>query len=151
VPDGLEGLTPLLSEDRIGIPATLYRVEGTLPGVRRLSRVFPTASVNEAVARFEGSDFDPRSDGTVAGAAPTPPLDAVDAAAAARVLRDAPDALSVWTSGSRPGLLHVDRSFSPRVEARVNGNPVPVRAVDVHLLGVPVPAGRARVDIALAP
>ncbi|HKC23200.1 MAG TPA: hypothetical protein VKF32_00585 [Thermoanaerobaculia bacterium] len=152
VPEGLPGLTPVAREDRIGIPTTLYRVEGALPGVRRLSRAIGATTMNEVVATFEGAAFDPGTDGVVPGAAPAGLSDAsVDPTATARVLRDAPDALAIATSGASPGLLHVDRSFTPRVEARVNGASVRVLALDIHLIGVPVPAGRARVDISLAP
>jgi hypothetical protein len=152
VPEGLQGLTPVAREDRIGIPATLFRVEGALPGVRRLSRVFGAMSINETVATFERADFDPRTDGVVAGGPPRGLSGgSVDPSATARVLRDAPDALAIVTSGASPALLHVDRSFTPRVAACVNGASVRVFALDLHLIGVPVPAARARVDISLAP
>jgi hypothetical protein len=45
----------------------------------------------------------------------------------------------------------VDRSFTPRVAASVNGRTVTPLAADLHLIGVPVPAGPARVVVDLAP
>src|SRR5439155_27070246 len=105
----------------------------------RLSRAFPSRSVTEAVARFESVGFDPRTDGVVAGAAPAGLEGAApDASAVSRVLRDGPDALSVETRGAAPGLLHVDRSFTPRALARVDGRPVRALALDVHLIGITV-------------
>ena len=152
VPPGLPGLTPLLTEGRAGIPATLYRVEGTLPGVRRASRVSPSRSVDEAVRLFEDGRFDPATDAVVAGRAPegTSPPEA-DPSAMARVVAEGPDQVVVETTGKRPGLLQVDRAFTPRVRATVDGHPAKVLAAQVNLLGIPVPAGASRVRIDLAP
>jgi hypothetical protein len=62
-----------------------------------------------------------------------------------------PDLLVIETAGEAPALLHVDRSFTPRVRARVDGREVRVYAADIHLVGVPVPAGASRVTVDLAP
>ncbi|HYN40407.1 MAG TPA: hypothetical protein VE129_01420, partial [Thermoanaerobaculia bacterium] len=67
------------------------------------------------------------------------------------VLAEGPDALVVETIGSGPALLLVDRSFTPRVRATVNGRNGTVYATQIHLVGVAVPAGKARVEILLAP
>jgi hypothetical protein len=152
VPAGLPGLEPLLTEDRAGLPATLYALSSPLPGVRRASRAFPAASVTEAVALFEGDGFDPATDVVVYGAgaarlAPGSP----DTQASARVVDDGSDVLTIETAGSLQGVLHVDRSFTPRVRATVNGGTVPALVADVHLIGVPVPAGASRVRVELAP
>jgi hypothetical protein len=45
----------------------------------------------------------------------------------------------------------VDRSFTPRVRVSVNGRAVTPLAADINLIGVPVPAGPARVVVDLAP
>jgi hypothetical protein len=152
VPAGLPGLVPLFTEGRFGPAATLFRLADPLPGTRRLSRVRGSASVTEAVALFDAADFDPATDGVVAG---RPPADTdlpdADAAAVARVVAEGPDGLVVETSGTRPGLLLVDRSFTPRVRATVNGRDATVFAAQLHLVGVPVPAGTARVEVLLAP
>jgi hypothetical protein len=152
VPPGTEGVVLELTETRAGVPASLYRITAPLPGVRRASRVFASGSVSEAVSVFDGPAFDPATDVVVAGARPAgTDATAADASAAARVAADAPDRLVVETDGSAPAVLHVDRSYTPRVTALVNGVPVRPLAADVHLIGVPVPAGHARVEIDLAP
>ena len=150
VPPGLEGLAPVTVEGRYGPPATLFRVVDRLPGVRRLSRVRGSASVTEAVAAVDAPSFDPATDGVVAGRPPAG-TDAAepDPGARARLLAEGPDALAVETDGSRPGLLLVDRSFTPRVAATVNGKPAVVYATQLHLVGVAVPPGPARVEITL--
>ena len=74
-----------------------------------------------------------------------------DASADVTVVEDGADRLVVETSGTRAGILRVDRSFTPRVTATVDGKPATVYAADLHLIGVPVPAGKSRVVIDLAP
>jgi len=148
---GTPGLVPVATEKEIGVPVTLYAIASPLPGVRRLSRVFGSKSPREAVARFDRSDFDPGTDGVVSGDPPFEGGGVPDTDAAARVVAEGPDALEIETSGSRAGLLHVDRSFTPRIVARVNGavaRPVPL---DLHLTGIPVPPGASRVSVDLAP
>lgn len=152
VPPGLPGLVPVFTEGRYGPPATLFRLAGPLPGVRRLSRVRGAPSVDAAVAIFDAPAFDPATDAVVAGRPP----DGTDAAEAdpgadARVVADGPDALVVETNGTRPGLLLLDRSFTPRVRATANGRPATVYATQVNLVGVAVPPGPARLEIRLAP
>ena len=152
VPPGLPGLVPLFTEGRFGPAATLFRLADPLPGTRRLSRVRGAASVTEAVAMVDDPAFDPATDGVVAGHSPagTDRPD-VDPEARAHVVAEGPDALVVETSGSAPALLLVDRSFTPRVRAKVNGQEGTVYAMQIHLVGVAVPAGTARVEILLAP
>lgn len=152
VPPGLPGLVPLFTEGRFGPAATLYRLSDRLPGTRRLSRVRGAASVSAAVSIVDDPAFDPAADGVVAGRAPAgTDVPGADPEARARVLAEGPDALVVETIGSGPALLLVDRSFTPRVRATVNGRNGTVYATQIHLVGVAVPAGKARVEILLAP
>ena len=151
VPAGMPGLVPVFTEGRWGPPATLYRLADPLPGTRRLSRVRGSASVTEAVSIVDAPGFDPATDGVVAGRAPVgTDSPEADASASARVVAEGPAALVVETSGVRPGLLLVDRTFTPRVSATVNGRAATVWAAQVHLVGVAVPAGAARVEVTLA-
>jgi hypothetical protein len=151
VPPDLPGLEKLFTE-YAGIPATVYRVTAPLAGVRRVGRVLDSASVTEAVKRFEDASFDPAADVVVYGKGAAAVLsDVRDPSARARVVADSPDALTVETSGEKPGILHVDRSYTPRAKASVNGAPVTPLVADIHLIGVPVPAGTSRVQIDLAP
>ena len=152
VPADTPGLAPVFVEASVGIPVTLWRLTEPLPGVRRSSRVVPASSISETVATFEREDFDPKTDVVVYGkeAASLASADR-DPAATARVLVDGPDHLVIETSGARFAVLHVDRSFTPRVAASVNGREVTPLVADIHLIGVPVPAGAARVVVDLAP
>ena len=149
VPAELPGLAPVFVEGRAGIPAVLFRVTEPLPGVRRVGRVLSSSSVSQAAALFEDPGFDPATSAVVAGTAP--PGEAPDGLARARVVEEGPDHLVVATSGGAPGLVVVDRSWTPRARAEVNGAGAKVLAAYVHLASVPVPAGEATVRISFAP
>jgi len=152
VPADTPVLSPVFVEASVGVPVTLWRLTEPLPGVRRASRVVSAGTISETVATFEREDFDPKTDVVVYGkdAAALASQDR-DPAAAARVLEEGPDHLVVETSGARPAVLHVDRSFTRRVRVSVNGRAITPLAADIHLIGVPVPAGPARVVVDLAP
>jgi hypothetical protein len=151
VPPSLPGLVPVFTDGRYGPAATLFRLAEPLPGVRRLSRVRGAPSVDAAVATVDGSAFDPATDAVVAGRPPAgTDVPEPDGSASARVVAEGPDGLVVETSGARPGLLLVDRSFTPRVRATVNGRDATVFATQLHLVGVALPAGASRVEISLA-
>jgi hypothetical protein len=152
VPADTPGLAPVFVEASAGVPVTLWRLTAPLPGVRRSSRVVASGSISETVTAFERDDFEPATDVVVYGReAAAVASDDRDSFAEARVTEESPDRLVIETSGARPAVLHVDRSFTPRVVAHVNGSPVTPLVADIHLIGVPVPAGLSRVVVDLAP
>jgi hypothetical protein len=152
VPADTPGLAPVFVEASAGVPVTLWRLTAPLPGVRRSSRVVASGSISETVTAFERDDFEPATDVVVYGReAAALASGERDSSAEARVTEESPDRLVIETSGARPAVLHVDRSFTPRVVAHVNGSPVTPLVADIHLIGVPVPAGLSRVVVDLAP
>ena len=152
VPPGLAGLSPVYFEATEGIPTMLYALTDPLPGIRRSSRVFPTGSVTETVERFEKPEFDPRTDVLTFGTLPAGfAANRIDPFAAARLLSDEPDRLSIATEGSTAAILHIDRTYTPRVRATVDGRVMKPVVADIHLIGIPVPSGKSRVEIELAP
>lgn len=152
VPPATAGLSPVWVEASVGIPATLWKVDSPLPGVRRAGRVVAADSITATVAAFEDDGFDPATDVVLAAkdAAAVSSPDR-DPSGQARVLEDGPDRLVLETSGARAGVLRVDRSFTPRAVATVDGKPATVYAADLNLIGIPVPPGRSRVVLDLAP
>jgi len=151
VPAETPGLSPVYIEGSAGVPVTLWRVEGALAGLRRAGRVVVADSVNATVDAFEDAGFDPATDVVVHAKDAGLASRERDPSAVARVTEDGADRLVVETSGERPGILRVDRSFTPRVTATVDGRPATVYAADLNLIGIPVPAGRSRVVVDLAP
>jgi hypothetical protein len=138
-------------EGSAGVPVTLWRVTDPLPGLRRAGRVVVADSINATVSAFEDSGFDPATDVVVHAMDASVGSSVRDRAADARLDEGGADRLVVETSGDRAGILRVDRSFTPRATATVDGKPATVYAADLNLIGVPVPAGKSRVVIDLAP
>ncbi|HVO52193.1 MAG TPA: hypothetical protein VMV60_14460 [Thermoanaerobaculia bacterium] len=151
VPPETPGLSPVFIEASAGVPVTLWRLENALPGVRRAGRVVVADTVNATVDAFEDAGFDPATDVVVHAKDPSLASKERDPSGAARVTEDGADRLVVETSGERPGILRVDRSFTPRATAAVDGRPATVYAADLNLIGIPVPAGASRVVVDLAP
>ncbi len=152
---GPSTVLPVLVEAAAGLPVALFQIQRPIPGVRRASRVFVADSINETVRRFEDDRFDPASDVVLAGNAAalgewSRAID-LDPAAVAQVLRETPDALLVETAGAAPGILFVDRSYTSRAKALVNGRPTAPVPANLHLIGIPVPSGTSRVELDLAP
>ncbi len=150
IPAGL-GVTPLATEGRFGLPATLYRIDDALPAVRRLSDVRGSASVTEAVHVVESPDFDPETMAVIAGRKPWPGVKAKDPSAFARLVSELADEVTVETDGVHAAYLFIDRTFTPRSVAYVNGQRTAPVAAYIHLTGVAVPAGRSTVRLLLAP
>ncbi len=151
VPPGIAGLAPVFVDGEAGIPAGLFRLTDPLPGVRRCPTVLPAESPPEAVALFESPDLDPAT-GVVVFGRNVASLAAkrADPSARVRIVADSPDEVVVETSGATPAVLHVDRSYTPRVAAAVDQRPVAPVVANLHLIGVPVPAGTSLVVIELA-
>ncbi|HUM02934.1 MAG TPA: hypothetical protein VL084_11645 [Thermoanaerobaculia bacterium] len=150
VPPGTPGLAPVFVDGEAGIPATLFRLTDPLPGLRRCPRVLASDSITRTVLLFESAAFDPATSVVVAGrGAAALVADRDDPSARARVVAESPDLLVLETSGATPAVLHVDRTYTPRVKATVNQRPVAPVVANLHLVGVPVPAGTSQVVVEL--
>ncbi|MEO6325720.1 MAG: hypothetical protein ABIT01_20315 [Thermoanaerobaculia bacterium] len=150
VPPAIAGLELIEVDELRKGPTKLYRVTDPLPGIRRASRVTPTGSVSETVESFEKADFDPRTDVLTYGTLP-PGFTAktIDPGASARVITEQPDRLTIETNGSAPAVVRIDRSYTPRVRARVNGKETRAVVADLHLIGIPVGKGQSLVEVEL--
>ncbi|HQR46246.1 MAG TPA: hypothetical protein PK598_09555, partial [Thermoanaerobaculia bacterium] len=151
VPPETAGLAPVFLDGETGIPATLFRLTDPLPGLRRCPRVLASDSVTGTVLLFESPDFDPARSVVVFGrGAAALVADREDPTARARVVAETPDVLVLETSGTTPAVLHVDRTYTPRVAATVDRRPVAPLVANLHLIGIPVPAGTSQVVVDLA-
>lgn len=150
VPPGTPGLAPVFVDGEAGIPATLFRLTDPLPGLRRCPRILASDSITRTVLVFENAAFDPAVAVVVAGrGAEALVADRDDSSARARVVAETPDALVLETSGATPAVLHVDRTYTPRVAVTVNQRPVAPLVANLHLIGVPVPPGTSQVVVEL--
>ncbi|HSB62661.1 MAG TPA: YfhO family protein [Thermoanaerobaculia bacterium] len=69
----------------------------------------------------------------------------------ARVVRDAPEALTVDTDASEAGYLVLTRSHDRGWKARLDGADVPLRRANLALSAVLVPAGAHRIELVYRP
>lgn len=124
---------------------------------RALGRVFFARTAREAdddvvFRALSARDFDPES--SVLLAPPSGPLPAPRAGrgfSVARVVRDAPEALTVDTEASEAGYLVLTRSYDGGWKARLDGAEVPLLRADLALSAVLVPAGGHRLELAYRP
>jgi hypothetical protein len=146
VPEGTPGLAIVYKEPptESGIPTTLYAVSDRLPEARRAGRVRVARTVTDAVEAFERPDFDPRQEVVVESPSPLP---LSGGSGSARIVREEPDRIEAETSGDSRTILFLARSYSRRLRASVNGTPARIFPANVHLIGVQVPAGYARVEV----
>jgi len=122
-----------------------------------MGRVFFVRSAREAddsavFRALAAPDFDAES--VVFLAPPAGPLPAPRAGrsfSVARVVRDAPEAMTVETEASEAGYLVLTRSHDRGWEARLDGAEVPLRRADLALSAVLVPAGPHRLELAYRP
>jgi hypothetical protein len=134
----IEGLTPIATSEGEGVPNELYRIEGTLPEVRRVSIGVRAESVQKAMDLFEASAFDWRTTIVVERG---DPLNGIDPDARVMNVQLLSDFMECDTSGGRPGYVFVARSFSPRATASIDGRKAQVFPANAHLIAVPVPPG----------
>ena len=124
---------------------------------RPQGRVFFARSAREAddesaFSALVAPDFDPES--VVLLAPPAGPLPAPRAGkgfSVARVVRDAPEALTVDAESSEAGHLVLTRSYDRGWEARLDGAGVPLLRADLALSAVLLPAGAHRLELVYRP
>jgi membrane protein YfhO len=124
---------------------------------RTLGRVFFARSAREGddeqvFRALTAPDFDAES--IVFLAPPAGPIPAPRAArtfSVARVVRDAPEGLTVDTEASESGYLVLTRSYDRGWKARLDGAEIPLLRADMALSAVLVPAGAHRLELVYRP
>ncbi|MDE2662885.1 MAG: hypothetical protein OXI39_07770 [Gemmatimonadota bacterium] len=138
---------PVLSRTQTPDGRTVESVfeEAGLPRARLVgSAVVKTDE--EAVPYMLSPDFDPEREVVLADA-PSLELDGGSVSGEVTWLERGPDRLRLEVSAERPALLVVADNWYPAWKARVNGESVPVMRAYHTLRAVPVPAGRAQVEM----
>ncbi len=126
----------------------LSRPEGRVFFARSARESDDEAAFRALVAR----DFDPESVVLLAPpAGPLPEPRAGKSFSVARVVKDAPEALTVDAESSEAGYLVLTRSYDRGWEARLDGARVPLRRADLALSAVLLPAGAHRLEVVYRP
>ena len=139
-------LVRLLARERsFGSDSYVYAIADPLAPVRWVGGVMPAADPRAALDALLAPGFDPTTAAVLAGdAAPLPPRSGI-----ARVLVAAPESFTLTTDEPVPGVVVVDRDWLPVWRARVDGRPATIEVANLHRLGVRVPAGSHRVELAV--
>jgi hypothetical protein len=140
----MEGVTPIATSPQIGVSNQLYRIDGTLPEVRRVSTAIPAQSISDAIATFEAAGFDWSRSIVVEDG---PAIAGADPYARVADVRMESDFMACTTAGSVAGYVFVARSFSSRTSAILDGRRIPVVPANAHLVAVLVPSGTHRLRI----
>lgn len=138
-----DGYRVVAEDAGLGIPAYLFEIQRPLPAVRRSTKVVVANDRIEAAVRFEDPSCDPERCTVIEGASQSSGFDRPDPTALATVLAEAPDALTIETSGQAPALLFVGLAYRSGIRITVNGKVSQAYPANLCMIGIPVPAGRS--------
>lgn len=126
-----------------------YTLEDASPSVRVATRVHRAPDALAAMAIHRADDFDLRTDVVLEG----PAASASAPAASGRVLHRLETAatLGAEVEAESDAVVVWSRTYFSAWQARVDGAAVTPLRAEGHLVGIPVPAGRHRVDIGWRP
>ncbi len=144
LPAGLDGVTAIARSEGPGVTNMLYRIEGAMPEVRRVSAARRAESLADSIDMFEAPDFDWVSTIVVEGGHS---ITGSDSNARVTNVRMGPEFLECLTSGRMSGYVFVARSFSARTSATLEGRAVAVVPANAHLVAVFVPPGTHRLRV----
>jgi hypothetical protein len=144
VPGLLPGGMPEAFRDPSGRLVT-YELPGALPRAWLVETVTVAPSEDAVLARIGGASFDPEREAVIIGSAPAG-LGAGPVSGGASIVRRDLHSLELQVEASRPALLVVsEMDYPPDWRAFVDGAPAEIRAADLVLRSVVVPAGSHRV------
>ncbi len=125
----------------------VYRVGDPLPRAWLVHTTL-TAPDDQALARLDAEDFDPRAAALLPPGSQAPTFAAgAGPGAAAQVVAAAPGKLVLDVAADREGLLVVSQPFYPGWQARLDGQPAAIHRVDYLLQAVAVGPGAHRVEL----
>lgn len=148
-PEAAELVRPLArrSEPGNGRTTTVYRIAGAAPSAYLATgRLYlhPDAPPGAAAAVLADDRFRPGRDAVLPGPGTSDPG---TAPGSVTVVEERSERLVVDTSAAEPGVLVWQRARLPLHRGRVDGEPAPVRTVNLYRVGVEVPAGEHQVVI----
>jgi hypothetical protein len=130
------------------LPGTeVYENPEALPRFFLVGRLRHARSLEEAAALLRSRDFDPRAEAVVEGA----PELVSSGSGTVRVIEYAARRVALETDAPAPAFLVTSETHYPGWRARVDGRDQPICYTNVAFRGLPVPAGRHRVEFEFAP
>ncbi len=147
--------TAVASHPSFGHTLTLYTLPAVAPAVRLATRTFEVDGPQGALHRLTDPNFDPRRDVVVERHTreqtehqyEEPPSPTMDSEASLRVVENGPEQFAAELSSATGGVLATRRSFLDLYRATIDGEPAQPLLINMHQLGVEVPAGNHRVRL----
>ncbi len=136
--------------------AELYRLRGTLPRARVVSRARTAASAGDFLKLLAEGKVDLRReivlhDGDAAGPADETAGSGEDSAGEARIVVDGAVRVVIDANSKRAGWLLLADTWYPGWRATVDGRPAPVLRANIAHRAVPLPPGDHRVEFTFRP
>jgi hypothetical protein len=139
-----EKKTRLLAKlQNFGRDLLIYEIPNAAPPAYLATRLIGAPHMNGGYAALLARDFDPRSEAVVEG----PKGSERRAGGTVRILRDEPERFVAEIDSRGPGFLVVQRADLSIYRAKIDGRPAERRIANLHRIGLPVPAGRHRIEI----
>lgn len=133
----------LHSEKVFGEPVTVWELSEAEPDVAFYGRLVRAPHVNRAVEILTDADFEPGTVAIVPGGGPAQEGEG----GTARLVEVGWESWEIEVEARSPGVLVLQRTHLPIYRATVDGEPVATVPVNLHRIGVELPAGRHRVKI----
>lgn len=121
---------------------TIFRNEHALPRYRLVGEVRRMADLAESASLVQQRAFDPASEAIAEGIELH-----LGSTGTVRVVRETRQAITVDTATDGPSFLVTSEAHYPGWEARIDGADAPIFYANVAFRGIPVPAGRHRVEM----
>lgn len=145
-PEGAGGAVLAAEPETLGRSVRIYEIPESLPEAALAGMVVRAPHVNAALEAIWAPEFHPARVAVVAGEGPArsgPP-------GAVRILDAERERVVAEVDSEAGGVLVLRRAHLPIWEATVDGRPAPTVIAQVTRLGVEVPAGRHRVELAIS-
>jgi len=121
----------------------IYEIPNAAPPAYLATRLVAAPHMNAGYAALLAPDFDPRSEAVVEGAKGSERR----GGGTVRILRDESERFVAEIDSHGPGFLVVQRADLSIYQAKIDGRPAERRIANLHRIGLPVPAGRHRIEI----
>ncbi|MEP7011131.1 MAG: hypothetical protein ABJC13_12475 [Acidobacteriota bacterium] len=122
----------------------IYEIPNAAPAAYLATRLVTAPHMNAGYAALLAPGFDPRTEAVVEGEKGSERREG----GTVRILEDGSERFVADVDSHGPGFLVVQRADLSIYQAKIDGHPAERRIANLHRIGIPVPAGRHRVEIA---
>ena len=142
-PDAAKRTRLLARLPSFGKELLVYEIPDAAPPAYLATRVVAAPHMNAGYAALLAPGFDPRSEAVVEGAKGSERR----GGGTVRIVKDEPERFVAEIDSRGPGFLVVQRADLSIYRAKIDGRPAGRRIANLHRIGLPVPAGRHRIEI----